>query len=68
MEIVFANQLQTHIADLLWKTDSPEQVNHILKVYGKEAEVVYNMILAAYYDEDMNIDMSKPIIRAIMEK
>lgn len=68
MQIEFKTKLQHHIADLMWNAQDLEKVNSIKSVYGKEAEVVFNMIMASYFDEDMSIDMSAPIIQSIKEK
>lgn len=51
MEIRFANEKQCAIADLLWAANTQEEAQVVIKVFGKEAEVVYNMIVAATLDE-----------------
>lgn len=68
MPIEFKTELQHHIADLMWNAQDLEKVNSIKSVYGKEAEVVFSMIMAYYFDEDMSTDMSAPIIQSIKEK
>ena len=59
MEIVFGNQLQSQIADLMWNAETEEKVKEIIKVYGKNAEIVYNMILAHYFDNVMDTDLAE---------
>lgn len=65
MEIQFKTKLQSHIADLLWKTDSSDQVKRIYLVYGKEALVVHHMMIAHALDENNNTDLAMQVIRSI---
>ena len=51
MEIRFANEKQCAIADLLWAANTQEEAQVVIKVFGPEAVVVYNMIVAATLDE-----------------
>lgn len=64
MQIKFANKLQVHIADLMWNADK-EMVKKILAVYGKEAEVVYNMMLAEAFDSFNETDLAEKVIERI---
>jgi hypothetical protein len=51
MDIELSNKLQHHIADLLWKAEDADAVQSIIKIYGKDAEVVLHMMVAATYDD-----------------
>lgn len=64
MQIKFANKLQVHIADLMWNADK-EMVKKIISVYGKEAEVVYNMLLAEAFDSFNETDLAEKVIERI---
>lgn len=64
MQIKFANKLQVHIADLMWNADK-EMVKKILAVYGKEGEVVYNMLLAEAFDSFNETDLAEKVIERI---
>lgn len=65
MELQLANQLQHHIADLLWKAKTTPEVKEIIMTYGKDAVVVFNMMLAAYYDNVDSVDLVQPILERI---
>ena len=65
MELQLANQLQHHIADLLWKAESKEKVKDIIKVYGRDAEVVFHMIMAHYFDNEMDTDLAEAVIARV---
>ena len=51
MEITFANKHQVEIADLLWAADTQAAADEIVRKFGREAEVVRQMIVAAAFDE-----------------
>lgn len=51
MELQLQNPAQVKIADLLWVAESQKEVDAILRVFGHDAQVVYNMMMAATYDQ-----------------
>lgn len=65
MNIVFANQKQVAIADLLWAANTQEEAQAVIKVFGKEAEVVYNMMVAAAFDEVNDVTQAAEILEAL---
>lgn len=65
MELQLANKLQHHIADLMWKATDQQQVDAIIKIYGPDAVTVFDMMLAAYFDEVDSVDIVQPIIERI---
>lgn len=65
MEIKFNNPLQVHIADLFWEADTEDKVKEILTLYGKEGEVVYNMMLAASFDQFNETDLAEKVIAKV---
>ena len=65
MELQLANKLQHHIADLMWKAKDREQVKDIIKVYGNDAIIVLEMMMAAYFDEVDATDLATPILERI---
>ena len=67
MEIKFANSLQSHIADLMWDAKDLEMVKKIITVYGKEAEVVYNMLLAEAFDSFNETDLAEKVLNKIFK-
>ena len=51
MELKLQNPDQIKIADLLWVAETQEEVNVILKVFGHDARVVYELMTAATFDQ-----------------
>jgi hypothetical protein len=51
MELKLQNPAQVKIADLLWVAETQEEVNVILKVFGHDARVVYELMTAATFDQ-----------------
>jgi hypothetical protein len=65
MELQLANKLQHHIADLLWKAPDKNTVKAIISIYGVDAHIVFNMMMAAYYDEVDAVDIAGPELERI---
>jgi len=65
MEIKFQNALQSHIADLMWNAKDMSTVNKILSIYGRDAHVVYHMLLAETYDSFDETDIASAILEKI---
>ena len=51
MELQLQNADQHRIADLLWNAKDQKEVKMILRLFGHDAKVVYNMLIAAYFDQ-----------------
>lgn len=68
MELRLNNEMQHKIADLLWTATDYEKVNYILKTFGKDAEIVYNMMLAEVYDQETGTDLAQTALENIMRK
>ncbi len=51
MELKLQSKIQCQIADLLWEAKSLEEVDKIIRVFGHDARVVYNMMVAATFDQ-----------------
>jgi hypothetical protein len=67
MEIRFANKTQCAIADLFWVAQTEEEVNVIIKTFGNEARVVYDMIIAAAVEEGTEQQTEFPEVMNILE-
>ncbi len=63
MELKLQNATQVKIADLLWVAETQEEVNVILKVFGRDARVVYDMMLAATFDQVSNTPDADRVIQ-----
>jgi hypothetical protein len=68
MDLKLQNEVQFKIADLLWTATDMEKVNYILKVFGKDAEIVYNMMVAEVYDKETDTDLAQEALKNIMRK
>jgi hypothetical protein len=68
MDLKLQNEIQFKIADLLWTATDMEKVNYILKVFGKDAEIVYNMMVAEVYDKETDTDLAQEALKNIMRK
>ena len=51
MELKLQNPAQHKIADLLWAAESMNEVEQILRVFGHDARVVYELMTAATFDD-----------------
>ncbi len=63
MDIELSNKLQHHIADLMWKAKDIDAVQSIIKIYGKDAEIVLNMMLASTYDQVNSTDLAEKALQ-----
>lgn len=68
MELMLKNKEQHKIADLLWQAQSQDEVNQILRVFGHDARVVYELMIAATFDDVDNTDMAVSVIDQIRSK
>lgn len=62
MKIQFANKHQVTIANLLWDAQDQNQVRLILKTFGVEGEIVYNMIIAETMDGVNDTDIAERVL------
>ena len=51
MELSLKNSLQCKIAELLWKAQTQKDVQEIITIFGHDARVVYEMMVAATFDD-----------------
>lgn len=62
MELKLQNDIQHQIADLLWAAKSMNEVRNILQVFGHDARVVYEMMVAATFDEVNDTAQAKEVL------
>lgn len=65
MEIKFENKHQVSIADMLWDAKNEDAVKEILATYGKDAEVVYSMMVSHYLDSVTDTELANEVIRSV---
>jgi len=68
MELQLQNKAQHKIADLLWVAQSQQEVNSILRVFGHDAHVVYNMMVAATFDQITDTPDADRVIQRLIDK
>jgi hypothetical protein len=68
MELKLQNSTQVAIADLLWVAQTQEEVNVILKVFGHDARVVYELMTAASFDQVQETHLAERVLVDIMSK
>lgn len=68
MELQLQNAAQHKIADLLWVAQSQQEVNSILRVFGHDARVVYEMMVAAAFDEVEHTQDVERVIQRLVDK
>lgn len=68
MELTLQNSLQHKIADMLWSAKDEDSVKVILAGYGKNAEIVYNMMIAAVLDDIDDTELAMNIIQNILNE
>lgn len=51
MEIFFPEKRQRDLAEMMWSVETIEEVHAIIQKHGREAQVVYEMIVATALDE-----------------
>jgi hypothetical protein len=68
MELRLQNKHQVKIADLLWEAQDEASVNLILKTFGHDARVVYDMMIASTMDEVDDTDLAKHVLNKIFKE
>ena len=65
MKIVFKNELQSYIADLMWTAPNFETAQNIAKQFGPDGYVVYNMLIATMLDEVQDVSIAAEVLEHI---
>lgn len=68
MELKLQNAKQHHIADLMWAAKTDEDVNTLLQTYGRDGRIVYELMIAATFDEVRDTDIAEDVLKDIMTK
>jgi len=68
MELILKTVEQQAIADLLWACQSDEEVAVVVKVFGTEAIVVRDLMIAAVFDEVTETHLAERVLVDIMSK
>lgn len=62
MELKLQNPAQVKIADLLWSAQSQDEVNSILRVFGHDARVVYELMVAETFDDVADLQQAEALL------
>ena len=68
MELILKTPEQFVIADLLWACQTSDEVTAILNVFGKEAHVVRELMIAAAMDDVQETNLAERVLVDIMSK
>ena len=68
MELQLQNPMQVKIADLLWVAQTQREVTAILNTFGHDARVVYEMMIAATFDEVEHTQDAERVIQRLIDK
>jgi hypothetical protein len=68
MELQLQNKHQVKIADLLWEAQDEASVNLILKTFGHDARVVYDMMIASTMDKVDDTDLAEHVLNKIFKE
>jgi hypothetical protein len=68
MELQLQNKHQVKIADLLWEAQDEASVSLILKTFGHDARVVYDMMIASTMDKVDDTDLAKHVLNKIFKE
>jgi hypothetical protein len=63
MEIQFRTAEQRRIADLLWSCETNKEVDVVLRAFGLEAYVVREMLVAATFDDIVEVDLAQAVLK-----
>lgn len=65
MELNLQNPLQCKIAELLWKAQTQREVQEIITIFGHDARVVYEMMVAATFDDVSDVTQAQQALTKI---
>lgn len=65
MELHLGNKNQAMIANLLWVAKDQNEVRQIVAKHGPDAEIVYQMMMAAYCDTINDTDLAIEVLAKI---
>ena len=63
MDIQFKTHQQTVIADLLWNCETDREVNVVLRIFGLDAYIVKEMMLAEVYDDVDDVALAQHYLK-----
>jgi hypothetical protein len=62
MKIQGLSKRQRQIADLLWVAQTQDELRLIFRLYGDEARVVQDMMIAQGLDEVLDVDLANSVL------
>jgi hypothetical protein len=62
MKIQGLSKRQRQIADLLWVAQTDDELRLIFRLYGDEARVVQDMMIAQGLDEVLDVDLANSVL------
>jgi hypothetical protein len=68
MQIKFKTSEQIQIAELLWRCKSQQEVNLVIKMFGIQAQIVKEMMIAASLDDVEETHLAERVLVDVMRK
>lgn len=68
MDLKFETALHCKIADLMWVAETQQEVDALIKVFGHDAIVVHQMIIASVMDTENSTSLAKQVLDKIFNK
>jgi hypothetical protein len=71
MEISGLNPLYQILADMIWSCQDNDQVQAVIAEYGRPALTVYQLMIAAHYDEQIqdyaDVELAQQVIDNLLK-
>ena len=71
MEISGLNPLYQTLADMMWDCEGNDQVQALIREYGRPAITVYELMVAAHYDDAIqtfeDVDLANEVIDNLLK-
>lgn len=68
MELQLQNAKQHKIADLLWTAKTEQEVLDLVQKHGRDGRIVYELMVAASFDQINDTNIAEEVLRDIMNK
>ena len=71
MEISGLNPLYQTLADMMWNCEGDDQVQALIQEYGRPAITVYQLMVAAHYDDEIqsydDVELAQQVIDNLLK-
>ena len=67
MEIQGLNPLYQTLADMIWACETQSQVQALIDEYGRPAVTIYELMIAAHYDDAVQTDQDVAMAQQVID-